>query len=162
MHTYNFCDLDEIVNILDNSILDLIKNDNYLLKTTSGELAINHRLAIYLERNLPERLKNYNVDCEYYRDVQNKSNRKQNNLTPDIIIHKRGNNYPTNYLYIEAKRFKSNNDDVNKIISFLKEHYFFRFGCFLKYFTEQEFIIYELLYIENESVEKIIRRVKWS
>jgi hypothetical protein len=163
MHTYSFEDLNEVIILIETSLSDLVKKDLHLLHTQAGELTLNHRLAIYLEQNLPDRLKGFNVDTEYMRDIQNENNRKQHeggNIFPDIIIHHRGNNFPTNYLHIESKRFNIDQDDVNRITAYLGDHYYYKFGCHLRYFEDAHFFKYSLFYMPEVVVhqERMFRK----
>lgn len=162
-HNYSYDDLIKVVDLLDKSISKLIKKDKHLIQTKAGELTINHRLAIYLENNLPKKYKTFNVDCEYFRDITNenatKKNRKESNgknPVPDIIIHKRGQNFPTNYIYLEAKRETSTEKDISKIQSFIKDKYCYKFGVYIRYFEEKDFILYDIYYNEDV-IEKIIK-----
>jgi len=156
-------DLLVITNLLDKSISDLIKLDKHLFQTKSGELTFNHRLAIYVEQNLTVDYKDFNVDCEYLRDSTRQDNRKEANgkkPVPDIIIHKRGNNFPTNYLFIEAKRFKKTEADETKIISFLENNdYQYKFGANIVYLANKEYVVYDLYYCEDDKLKLINRFV---
>lgn len=74
-----------------------------------GERAIVFRFAHYLQNELVKKHKysNYHLDCEYNR---NGSETKYlpsfpRGTFPDLIIHKRGDNYPTNLLIIEFKTY---------------------------------------------------------
>ena len=167
MHKYTNQDLLVITNLLDKSISDLIKYDRHLIETKSGELTLNHRFALYLEKNLTDNYKDYNVDCEYLRDCTDPDLRKKippmngNNERkpiPDIIIHKRGNNYPTNYLYLEAKRFEESSDDLSKLNFFITDHkYKYQFAAYIKYFINKKYISYDLYFFNFET--KIERRI---
>jgi len=149
-------DLLVVTNLLDKSISELIMYEKHLLKTNSGELSLNHRLAIYLEQNLIDDYKSYNVDCEYFRDYTDfdrKNNRKGSGQVPDIIIHKRGNNFPTNYLYLEAKRFENTKEDIEKINYFLSNSkYKYQFGVYVNYFSSINHISYNLFHIEGVDI----------
>ena len=166
-HSYSYDDLINVVSLLDKSISKLVKNDNHLIQTEAGELTINHRLAIYLESNLPKQHKTLNVDCEYFKDITNANttniNRKENNNkkpVPDIIIHKRGYNFPTNYIYLEAKREKSTKEDISKIQSFIKDKYCYKFGVYIRYFENTDFILYDIYYNEDKTERIINGRVR--
>jgi hypothetical protein len=167
MHNYTNHDLLVITNLLDNSISDLIKYDRHLIETKSGELTLNHRLAFYIEKNLTDDYKDYNVDCEYFRDctdpdlrkrIPSKKGKNDKKPIPDIIIHKRGNNYPTNYLYVEAKRLEENTDDLDKIKFFITDvKYKYQFAAYVKYLLNEKYITYDLYYFNFET--KIERRI---
>ena len=119
----------EIILKLNRALGLLYKNDAFLLKEDVNERSISHKLAEYLQKSFMD----YDVDCEYnwqmdnFKDKNNKNvsfNReeekfypksdedkiKDNNahmVYPDIIIHKRGNNYH-NLLIIEIKKSSNN------------------------------------------------------
>ena len=168
-HTYSTLELIEIIELLDKSFKSLFSNDLYLLFSHNGENTISHRLAIYLENNLPNINSSYNVDCEYMRDGENRKMINGHRRIPDIIIHKRGNNYPTNYLCVYAKRYENINSDLENIKGFLKDNYYYKFGCFVKYFQSAnnkspKKIDYVICYYENgynDSDLKTINRTVW-
>jgi hypothetical protein len=56
-----------------------------LLKVDIYEPTISHRIAVYLGNLFPE----FNVDCEYSRNLLKDKTAGQNKIRPDIIIHKR-------------------------------------------------------------------------
>jgi len=111
------------------SIEQLYTYDLVLIKNNLCERTITHKLAEYLQKRFAE----YNVDCEYNRDVtQGKNHKKTITLNdafahrrdsenynqnsellyqeystyPDIIIHRRESN-DSNILIIEAKKSNS-------------------------------------------------------
>jgi len=118
----------EIREIVDDAIYTLLGNDGFLLENDVNERSISHRLALYLEDYFPE----YDVDCEYNRNVEADNERKyiriirrkaielgikidentveQNIIErlvyPDIIVHLRGRN-DHNLLIIEMKKTSS-------------------------------------------------------
>ncbi|GKX31328.1 hypothetical protein SH1V18_38080 [Vallitalea longa] len=114
--------------------LDTLRvNDNYLLKNDVSERSIAHRLALYLENTFG---KEFNVDCEYNKDIEQVSGGKkimilediwreyhksinsnediiedadiliEKSVIPDIIVHKRGRN-DKNLIAIEIKKSSS-------------------------------------------------------
>ena len=76
----------------------------------SSEWSIAHRLAVYLEHQLPE----WNVDCEYNRQGQDSHGKKSansKNIRPDIIVHHRGClERAHNLLVIEVKKDRTDTD----------------------------------------------------
>ena len=52
-------------DIIEKAITELIKSDEYLLKSNLNERTITHKLAEILQELLPE----YNVDCEYNKNL---------------------------------------------------------------------------------------------
>jgi hypothetical protein len=168
-HSYSTPELNEIIELLDKSIKSLFQNDRYLLCSHTGENTISHRLAIYLENNLLNKDFGFNVDCEYMKDGVNRKRIDGHRRIPDIIIHKRGNNYPTNYLCVYAKRYENINSDLDNIKGFLKDNYYNKFGCFVKYFESNNNknpnkIDYTICYYENgynDAELKTINRTVW-
>jgi hypothetical protein len=82
----------------------LYARDAFLLEQDVGEWSIAHRLAVYLEQQLP----GWNVDCEYNRQGSEQSTKKLTAggaVRPDIIIHHRGRvKREHNLLAIEIKK----------------------------------------------------------
>ena len=157
----------------------LLQSDHELHEQT-----VSHRLAVYLEKNLRKsptfRKNDFSIDCEYNKNGQEpkmiysccyncdvkcfiKSLRKsafevmfdiERSVRPDIIVHKRGTNYPNNLLIIELKK-KSNSQnaekekDKMKISAFTcpehkgeKDHYHYQLGFFIE-FSDEEVILHE-------------------
>jgi len=168
-HPYTTTEVNEIIELIDNSINNLFEKDYYLLTSHSGENTINHRLAVYLEKNLIKGNLLYNVDCEYLRDGKNSKTLNGHRRIPDIIIHKRGNNYPTNFLCVYAKKYENITSDIENIKGFLKDNYFYKFCCFVKYFESAnnknpKKIDYIICYYENGYNDmdlKTINRTVW-
>lgn len=115
----------EIVEKLNKSLDKLYIKDWYLFNYNVHEISITHKLAEYLQ----DEFSDYDVDCEYNRDITNtvgdsikqiyqiikkeigdyekfkkieeKIEYISRNIYPDIIVHKRGTNNH-NLLAIEA------------------------------------------------------------
>ena len=99
------------------AISKFIKNDrDVLYKNRVNEMAISHRIAVYLE----EEFSRYNIDCEYSKNIKNlKSDDLDKTIRPDIIIHKRDSNID-NFIIIEVKRGSKNTNLARKDIKKLK------------------------------------------
>lgn len=86
----------------------LLERDAYLLKKAVNEQSVTQRLAVYLEDEFRDEFPESNVDCEYDKNAEHATGRKYiagvGDAKPDIIVHRRGANYPTNLLAIEAKK----------------------------------------------------------
>lgn len=100
----------------------LFQNDSFLLENKVHEIAINHRIAIYLEQLLSNSIllteNQLSVDIEYnrelYEDIRSMEFECQNiwenevtyweekNVRPDIVVHHRESN-EHNILWIEVK-----------------------------------------------------------
>jgi hypothetical protein len=91
----------------------LVQRDGYLLEHALYEPALTHRIAVYLEG----RFDGYNVDCEYDQNKGGPKNLpKYGNARPDILVHRRGENHPTNLLAVEAKKVGNNYaEDLGKL-----------------------------------------------
>lgn len=120
-------ELEEIEDNLIKAIEMLEAKDSHLLEHDLSEQCIAHKLAEKLQLLFED---NYHVDCEYNGNVDGEGGRKRidiltteleelNRLNqsddrslelqsravfPDIIIHKRGKNYPPNLCIIEIKK----------------------------------------------------------
>lgn len=96
-----------------NSIDCLLENDSYLLEEDLHEQSISHKLAEYIQQELPE----WDVDCEYNKDldeVKSLEDYDKDSVRPDIVVHTRGTN--ENILVIEIKLTTSDeDDDENKV-----------------------------------------------
>jgi len=135
-------DLDTIQNKMQTSLNNLKQHDNQLLEINVNERTISHKLAEYLQCEIP----NLSVDCEYNRyerlpktldipkdpisweDIDSKS------VFPDIVIHKRKTN-DYNLLVIEIKKSSNKNGhdfDKTKIRAFTRPPYNYNFGLFLE------------------------------
>ena len=134
------------------SIEQLYTYDFSLIKNNLNERTITHKLAEYLQKRFAE----YNVDCEYNRDVTQSENhaktidiekalrdelnncksdnkveliQKEVSTYPDIIIHRRESN-DCNILIIEAKKSNNNIDksfDLKKLKAFTFQNGRYRF-----------------------------------
>jgi len=138
-------ELEDIKNKLRSAINKLFEKDKFLLNYDVNERSITHKLAEYLE----EEFKEYDVDCEYNRDI-NDTKRLKNfidkidaddtegiTVFPDIIIHKRGTHL--NLIAIEVKkdnaRFNSSaaQFDKEKLSNFTYQsgNFKYEFGFFI-------------------------------
>lgn len=110
--------IDEFLSVLTIALDTLYYKDQYLINHESmrhtkdskhiSELSISHKLGHYLALLITE----YDVDCEYNRNVADKKSMGESHIRPDIIIHKRGNN-EKNFVVIEIKPWW-NHDDMIK------------------------------------------------
>jgi hypothetical protein len=85
----------------------LYARDSDLFSRGASEWAIAHRLAVYLEQEIP----GWNVDCEYNRqgtETNLKTNEEKRKIRPDIVLHHRGRTeMQHNLLVIELKKVES-------------------------------------------------------
>lgn len=119
------------------------------------EIAINHRFAVYLERNIdkiyPDR---YFVDLEYNRYYRNKKEVTTPTgifpVRPDILIHSRRNAeiIPQHYLAIEAKKGAASNQDIKKLEGLITDDsYQYLFGLAVSYSISEYQIMGQLFYL---------------
>ena len=126
---FRFMETLDIKNKIKSALEEVLKNDAYLLKININERTIAHKLATYLQCEFPD----YDVDCEYNRNVLQDDGQKyifrlkeklrvlgllkeeektidkeiiERLVYPDIIIHKRDNT-TRNICIIEIKKSTS-------------------------------------------------------
>lgn len=111
----------------------LFYKDQYLICNKTGkhvsELSISHKLGHYLSLCIDE----YEVDCEYNRDLADpKKNKTDELIRPDIIVHRRGCN-SSNFVVIEVKPWWNDNteEDIKKLAEMTEENGKFKYdyGC---------------------------------
>jgi hypothetical protein len=144
-------DINELSQIIINTINHLLNNDKYLFEHNISERCIAHRLALYLESTFHPL--GFFVDAEYDGNINNLSGKKslqnlnyssnginytKNDVIPDIIIHKRGQNgRDNNLLIIELKKKRGRNKDRDrrKLKLFTSNqfgnNYCYNFGLFI-------------------------------
>ena len=149
------CSFHDIQKLVHEAIDDL-QNDRLLFHNHASERSITHRLAVYLEK----RFDGWNVDCEYNRIEDDKSQYKYlfldpddnghvsvfsldgSRVFPDIVIHHRGDNGPDdNLLVIEVKvPWSQVNDsrDIRKLRAFTghaqsSQIVTYQFGLFIRF-----------------------------
>jgi len=96
------------------ALRELVERDGDLFAIDVNERTLAHRLAVYLERRIPD----LHVDCEYNRhghqpkrlhlapEPTTSEDTEGTTVFPDIILHRRGENGP-NVLAIEIKKTTS-------------------------------------------------------
>jgi len=130
--------LDVIKRNILHCIDKVYENDSDLLVRNNHEITISSKLAQYLFNEFKE----YNVDCEYDKHIdQEKYNTELNqNIRPDIIIHKRGTD-ENNLVYIEIKTDHNRESrifDLEKIKSMTKQVNKYKLGLFIDFNREKE------------------------
>ena len=116
-----------VMNIYKQIISDALKevvSECYYEEADMHEVALCHRLAVYLEKS--EKFDGYLIDCEYNR---NETNVKKNPpdkvkncaFRPDIIVHKRGSD-DDNLIMIEAKKASANPSEKEEEKKRLRRH----------------------------------------
>ena len=111
----------------------LFYKDQYLICNETdkhvSELSISHKLGHYLSLSIDE----YEVDCEYNRDLADpKKNKADELIRPDIIVHRRGCN-SSNFVVIEVKPWWNDNvdEDIKKLAEMTEENgkFEYDYGC---------------------------------
>ena len=93
------------------SLRKLLEKDINLIRRKVKEECINHRLATYLEEFSPKEYSHAIVDLEYNKNYDKDkaiegSDGKIHKIRPDIIIHKREDNYKKHKpLDIDPKKY---------------------------------------------------------
>lgn len=156
----------EVLQIVNDSIDRLFRDDISLLINNVSERSITHKLAEHMQSHFP----NLNVDCEYNRNIEIKPNSpkylnmivhsrreqlgeclardvseealKAYSTFPDIIVHRREHN-DQNILVIEVKKTTSDvadDYDFEKLCGFTgnqnENNYRYEHGVFIKFETE--------------------------
>ena len=102
---------EEIKSLVFRALDKLYERDPKLFPLDASEWAIAHRLAVYLEHELPH---GWNVDCEYNRqgsEGEAKAMGSGGKVRPDIVIHHRTFLEPEhNLLVIELKKYEDDAD----------------------------------------------------
>ncbi len=119
------------------AIKEFAKRDRKdLLKVNIYEPTISHRIALYLEKELKKYKKysQYNVDCEYNKNLSNqKLNSKGEKVRPDIIVHIRRTN--KNLCVIEIKKAgresKKGKKDIKKLKEVVNNSLHYTLGVFI-------------------------------
>lgn len=100
----------ELVAHVMRAVDEFYARDSQLLTSDASEWAIAHRLAVYLQQEIP----GWHVDCEYNRqgpDGLPKTKANDGKVRPDIIIHHRGRVDPAhNLLAVEVKKHEGDSD----------------------------------------------------
>ena len=111
----------ELKKLVDRALDNLYTYDSELFSLDASEWAIAHRLAVYLEHELPQ---NWNVDCEYNRQWSEGEAKKKGSggkVRPDIVIHRRTLLEPEhNLLVIEVKKREAD-VDLKRACEFTKQ-----------------------------------------
>ena len=86
-HQWKYSTPEEIRRIVEESLLEFARYDMVLLHADASEMSLAHRVAVYIERRLPE----WHVDCEYNRNLKAPKTRgpDRKKILPDLIVHRR-------------------------------------------------------------------------
>jgi hypothetical protein len=155
--------------ILDNDFLicaarairTLFVNDRELIVRRVKEEAINHRLAVYMERELNTKYSWLSVDVEYnknYAEVKNIIGPDGNKvfIRPDILVHERGNNY-NNKLAVECKLDYMDNNTKYKLMGLKNKPYNYNNSIGIIYKPESQYTYLYIASIDNIERYKIMK-----
>lgn len=152
----------DILNkLLNDAISDLYKLDSYLIihsdisgngaeNIHSSERSIVTKYETYLQNRIKNSIfENYNIDCEYNRNIDLEKKYHSNNgdilgCYPDIIIHKRGTN-DDNLIVIEVKTWWNTNTkhDEDKLRHFTNQtsDYRYEYGLSITFGKDEDSVI---------------------
>lgn len=131
----------EIKSKIQSAIDSLLANDSILLENDTAERTITGRLAIYIQEQFQE----WNVDCEYNRNLHDVKRLKEicnpsdsengSSVYPDIIIHKRMTE--ENFIVVEVKKTTNSNTDNcdKKKLEAFKNELGYKHGLFIRFKT---------------------------
>lgn len=131
---------------LECALRELVRQEGELIRREPNEVCINHRFAIYLE-NVFRADPNYywvSVDLEYDKNYKDKkaiqtAGGKQN-IRPDILIHKREDNY-NNLIAIECKKGCMKPNDRLKLTALLDKPYEYSLSCSISYLPQRNYML---------------------
>ena len=107
------------------------------MKNKVDEMAISHKLAEYLQ----DEFQDWNVDCEYNRDMDKvKYLDGTKRFIPDIVIHKRSTN--KNLIIVEVKKEggeKNNEENRLKEATDGKGTYNYKLGVYIYFHVLEKF-----------------------
>jgi len=176
-HTYTIEEKKNMETWIRLSIRLLIENDSNLLSPDPinsiiglegqkplnrelHEMAINHRLAFYLEKLFEQfGIEGYYCDIEYNRFINNRKmvrsirTGEQIEVRPDIIIHKRERLQEPcpHLLVVEAKKRSTIEKDRNHIYDIMWDsNYCYKYGLLISYYENKKTINYEVITLENK------------
>ena len=138
----------------------LFYKDQYLIFNETdnhvSELSISHKIGHYLSLCIDE----YDVDCEYNRDIADSKKNKANELIrPDIIVHRRGCN-SSNFVVIEVKPWWNDNaeEDIKKLAEMTEENGRFEsdYGCSI-IITKNRYDVTATILSKGDIIERNIK-----
>lgn len=129
---------EETIGIVKEALNKFMENDKILLNIDANENAMSHKIAGYLD----DEFENGDVDCEYNRQSKDSKNISDicsefDNVRPDIIVHKRVENF--NHLVIEIKKDASEDNkkkDIRKLY-WLKKKFNYKYALFINFNTKK-------------------------
>lgn len=133
-------DLEYLREKITKCVDEFYLNESGLLERENYEVTISSKLAQYIFNEFPR----YDVDCEYNKhlDGEKKVDELNQNIRPDIIIHRRGTD-ENNLVYIEIKtdhnrELRTHDYDKIKAMTKQKEKYRYSLGLFIDFNRDKE------------------------
>ncbi len=147
----------KILELITRAVETLWRRDSELIKREVHEECINHRFAIYLEKEFQNIMmkEGLSLDIEYNKNGINPKTygSKDKKFRPDIIIHERNSN-SNNYVVIEAKKNRLSKSDKEKLINCKLEPYNYKVALGIEYGVGKDYFnLY--IYESNGSNQKI-------
>lgn len=154
---------EKLIEIVNETLDKLYTNESYLFKSNSSERNMVFHFARYFLEIIKEKdfYKNYNVDCEYNRDLLDPKmcavlgyKKEKHRIYPDFIFHERGTN-ENNMLAIEFKKNRRRSEEDNNKLMFLTNNEFrykYRLGLFIK-LTKERTSVEIVKYINGKKEE---------
>jgi hypothetical protein len=103
-------EINDLGPLVHRAAFNLLRRDGDLLTLGASEWALAHRLAVYLETEVP----GWHVDCEYDRQGTGRDLKRDGDgdpVRPDIIVHHRGaTDLRANLLVLELKKREDRED----------------------------------------------------
>jgi Holliday junction resolvase len=135
-----------LVDIVIKAVSQLIERDNKIIERKLKEECINHRLALYIQGNLPICLSWVMVDVEYDKNYDKPkeiegSNGEKYKIRPDILVHKREDNY-NNMIAIECKKRHLNKLDKIKLKKLLEPPYSYKLSLGISYQPKKKYFLF--------------------
>ncbi|MEI6706008.1 MAG: hypothetical protein WCK96_02610 [Methylococcales bacterium] len=156
--------INELKEILIESLKKLYEKDESLISRHAHERSITFRFGIYFEELVKNsNFSHLNVDAEYNRNGEKykfmPSELKRSKTYPDILLHQRETNNQ-NRLLLEFKTYWNNNSkaceiDIKKLKYFTSqdEEYKYTLGAFIELERYTANVIYFINGTQIESVE---------
>lgn len=126
--------VEKLKDIFKQCVDKMLKDDCDLIENDSHEGSISFRIGYYLENELKKigDFDGFVVDLEYNRNLNNIKNFEGKRVRPDLIVHKRGGNGPSNNrMIIEIKKHTAPYDekdrDGDKLKKFTSKEYEFQY-----------------------------------
>jgi hypothetical protein len=157
----------DFLPFLENALGELISKEDKIIERKLYEVCINHKFANYLNNEV-KKSNNFNwleVDLEYDKNYDKKKEiftvKGKEPIRPDILIHKRKDNY-NNMVAIECKKNYMNKKDKTKLLKLLHDPFNYCLTCWLSYLPGEKHMLIKLfetnriyIYYFNKNTKKL-------